>query len=287
MVSVVLPVRNRARLLHDCIASVLRQGVSLELFVVDDASTDGSGGVAAAFDDDRITVVTLPHPAGAAAARNVALRRARGSFVAFIDSDTQWPAGRLELHATTLALAPPDVAVVYGDSWLIRDGSVVQRVPGSQDVLRDGDLTPVLARYNIVDLPASLIRMEAMREAGFFDPLLPRYQDWDLFLTISRFARFRYIPGVAVIGFDGNDRISRNESAQYVALHTILRRHAAVFRRSPRERFAYTLRLLARAAGAQRWWAAVRATTWFVRNPQLLSVVVEQLRGRSPVRRLG
>ena len=48
MISVIVPCYNGARYLEECIRSILSQDVALEVLLVDDASTDGSGAFAAA-----------------------------------------------------------------------------------------------------------------------------------------------------------------------------------------------------------------------------------------------
>ena len=90
LVSVYLPTRNRAEQLPRAIRSVLRQDCpNLELLVVDDASTDLTSEVLARFAarDSRVRIFRQPVPSGAPAARNRAIREARGEFLAGIDDD--------------------------------------------------------------------------------------------------------------------------------------------------------------------------------------------------------
>ncbi|MDE0805648.1 MAG: glycosyltransferase family 2 protein [Acidimicrobiales bacterium] len=281
-----LPVRDRADRLGGCIQSVLAQDVPLELIVVDDGSTDDSASVAEDLADDRVTVLRLAESIGAAEARNIGLRIARAPLVAFIDSDTWWPPGRLALHCDHLVASPESVVAVYGESVLLRSGTEIQRVPGHRDTVRDGDLRHVLARYNIIDLPSALLRTRSVRSAGGFDPNLRRFQDWDLFLTLSRTGEFRFVPGVAVTGTDGPDRISRDVEAQYEALRVLVGRHRSLFALRPRERFAYGLQLVKRSRGMRRVLDVSRLARWLISNPAVVLVPVQQLRGRSPVRRV-
>lgn len=79
LVSVILPVYNRGRVLEDSIRSVLSQSYAdLELLVVDDASTEDLSPVIERFDDPRLRFVRRPRNGGASAARNTGLgERAR------------------------------------------------------------------------------------------------------------------------------------------------------------------------------------------------------------------
>src|ERR1700758_225015 len=97
-VSVVLPTHNRLHLLPVAIGSILRQeGVELELIVVDDGSTDGTGAwldrLAAA--EPRVKVVHHDRPRLMSGARNAGIARASSPWVAFCDDDDVWAPGKL------------------------------------------------------------------------------------------------------------------------------------------------------------------------------------------------
>lgn len=91
-ISVIVPVYNPGEYLRRCVKSILNQTESnLELILVDDGSTDGSGALCDAFagQDARVRVIHKAN-AGVSAARNDGIRAARGEFVAFADGD-DWP----------------------------------------------------------------------------------------------------------------------------------------------------------------------------------------------------
>lgn len=88
-VSVIVPVYNAETYLDACVQSLLSQTLStIEIVLVNDGSTDGSGALcdryAAA--DARVTVVHQDNK-GASAARNAGIRHARGTYIGFVDSD--------------------------------------------------------------------------------------------------------------------------------------------------------------------------------------------------------
>ncbi len=101
IVSVIVPVYNVEKYLAECLESVMAQTYPyLEVIIVDDGSTDSSGSIADAFGerDHRIKVFHKEN-AGAASARNYALRVCTGEFISFIDSD-DW----IENHTIEKAL---------------------------------------------------------------------------------------------------------------------------------------------------------------------------------------
>ena len=99
MVSVVMPARNSARHLEQAVESVVLQTHrDWELIVVDDGSTDATWSILGrlAARDARIRTLRLPHSAGPARARNLAIQSAAGRFIAFLDSDDLWLPAKLE-----------------------------------------------------------------------------------------------------------------------------------------------------------------------------------------------
>ena len=88
-VSVIIPVYNVGKYISQCIESVIRQTYPhLEILVIDDGSTDDSGGICDAFarSDDRIRVFHTQNR-GLSSARNLGLDHVTGSYIMFLDGD--------------------------------------------------------------------------------------------------------------------------------------------------------------------------------------------------------
>ncbi|AST96631.1 glycosyltransferase family 2 protein [Shouchella clausii] len=99
LVSIITPVYNCETFLHETIESVLAQTyANWELWLINDASSDGSKYIAAQFAeaDSRIKLVDLEKNGGAAVARNKGLEKAEGKYVAFLDGDDLWRPQKLE-----------------------------------------------------------------------------------------------------------------------------------------------------------------------------------------------
>ena len=113
MISVIVPCYNGALYLEECIRSILRQNVDIEVLLVDDGSTDGTGALAdaVAAQDGRIRVFHMDENGGVSRARNLALTHAAGEWVTFVDADDLLPEGAL---ATLLAAARGGVEIVCG-----------------------------------------------------------------------------------------------------------------------------------------------------------------------------
>src|SRR5688572_5722307 len=116
-ISVVVPAFNCAPYIGRALESVLRQvDSSVEVIVVDDGSTDGTATVLADY-IPRIRVIRQ-HNQGVAAARNHAIAEARGTWIAFLDSDDVWRGDRLRVGRAICAAAP-NAALVFSSFSLV------------------------------------------------------------------------------------------------------------------------------------------------------------------------
>jgi len=122
-VSVIMPAYRAAATLASSVASVQAQTFGdWELILVDDASPDDTGALAAALasGDARIRLLTLAQNGGAARARNAAIAQARGRHIAFLDADDLWLPDKL---ARQLAfMAQTGAALSYTGFWVEKAG---------------------------------------------------------------------------------------------------------------------------------------------------------------------
>lgn len=113
LISVIIPVYNVKDYLRQCLDSVIGQSFrQLEIIVVDDGSTDGSGAICDAYarTDDRIRVYHTENR-GLASARNYGLDRASGAYLFFADSDDWMDENAMSLLLETAAAYDADIAV--------------------------------------------------------------------------------------------------------------------------------------------------------------------------------
>lgn len=115
-VSVLVAVYNTAAYLPQCLESLMAQTLhDFEVWCVDDGSTDGSWQVLEDFAarDSRIRLLRLKDNHGQAFARNQALRRAQGEYIAFLDSDDWFSDDALEKAVETFEQHPATDAVLF------------------------------------------------------------------------------------------------------------------------------------------------------------------------------
>ena len=97
LVSIVMPSYNTGKFIKKSIESVIDQPYeNWELIIVDDCSDDDTDAVVTSFNDKRIRYLKNEVNCGAAISRNRALRKARGKWIAFLDSDDLWMPEKLK-----------------------------------------------------------------------------------------------------------------------------------------------------------------------------------------------
>lgn len=131
-ISVIVPVYNVAPYLRRCVDSILQQTYSnLEIFLIDDGSTDESGAICDELctNDARIVVIHQKN-GGLSAARNTGLDHATGEWIAFLDSDDWIEPQMYEVLEKIAEKHDADIA-----SCLSRNVSVDGRVPPVKDTL--------------------------------------------------------------------------------------------------------------------------------------------------------
>ena len=116
-ISVIVPVYNKWAYLQRSIDSILAQDVrGMEVVLVDDASTDGSGELCETLygGRDGVRILHLPENGGAGAARNAGMRVAEGRYIAFVDADDIVHPGYLRRLYETGILYHADVVAENG-----------------------------------------------------------------------------------------------------------------------------------------------------------------------------
>lgn len=224
-VSVVLPTYNRAGVLGRAVRSVLAQSEpDLELIVVDDASTDDTPRVLADFDDPRLHVLRHTIRGGGAAARNTGLAAARADWVAFQDSDDEWLLDKLA-RQLAMAMQDPVLGAVYC-AFVRISGDRITRTPATKVKRRAGWLHTDILRDSFISTQTLLVRRAALEAVGGFDAELPRFQDWELMMRLSRRHPVGCVDEPLVIVHTLPDAITSDAAARLCARMRIVERHA-------------------------------------------------------------
>ena len=150
MVSIIVPVYNAEQYLRRCVDSILNQEYTdFEVFLVNDGSTDSSGDICEEYGNkDTRVIVIQKENTGVSDSRNLALDRARGKYLQFLDSD-DW----ITPDATRLFVR---AAEEYGCDMVISDfyRVVGERLSPKGDIEEEGVLTQEEFAAHMMENPA-------------------------------------------------------------------------------------------------------------------------------------
>jgi len=167
MISVVIPAFNAGRFLREAIASVLAQGwPELEVLVVDNASTDDTATIARSFGAP-VRYLWSASP-GQPPTTNAGVRAARGDWLAFLDADDLWSAGKLVRQVCEFE-KHPELEALFGHA------------------VNFTGATPVAGAHGAASMQATvpgtlLVRRDAFHRVGYFDEnfTIGSVMDWYL-----------------------------------------------------------------------------------------------------------
>ena len=184
--SVIIPTYNYARFLTRALASVVGQDTVGEILVVDDGSNDDAATVVQQFQRDHGGMTPAIHyiwqaNAGPSAARNHGAALARYEWLAFLDADDYWYAGKMRAQAALVERYPQGALFFAGVDCEDIDGRRVRHLPPRDGVISWNELL----LENMVYSPTPLLRAEVFRSAGGFDENRRLSEDWDLWLRVA------------------------------------------------------------------------------------------------------
>jgi len=203
-VSVVIPTYNRAAVVPRAIESVLAQTVTdLEVIVVDDGSSDGTGQILKKMFGDRIRYFAQANQ-GVSVARNKGMEEARGEWIAFLDSDDRWEKEKLEWQFKALERFGPHCSGCYTDTRLFNHPETRTLFQMAEESYKhegmmgvNTDVLRLLVRPGgagmVVHLSSLLARADVMRKTGGFDAKLKYSEDSEFMFRLAMFTGFCYV----------------------------------------------------------------------------------------------
>lgn len=193
MVSVIVPVYNGARYLKESVETALAQThENLQIIIINDGSTDGSGEIAEELrrTDDRVIVVHQENR-GLSAARNTGLDYVEGEFVNFLDADDWLFENKIEVQLAALTEAP-DYGLAYSDYVKRHESEEFQVARGIPPL----PFPRLLVYRNWFAPMVPLVRTSLIKEVGQFDTSMRASEDWDYWFRCAQHTEFLYVPGI-------------------------------------------------------------------------------------------
>ena len=204
-ISVVIPTFNRVATLTRALDSVLLQTRPAdEIIVVDDGSTDGTNDLLGR-DYPNVQFIAQENR-GVSSARNLGILNAKGSWIAFLDSDDAWLPEKLERQIEAIAFNP-EYKVCHSDEIWIRNGV---RVNAKKKHRKKGGwifhhCLPLCA----ISPSAVMLHRNVLESVGQFDETLPACEDYDLWLRVTSRYAVLYIDRPLIVKYGGHcDQLS-------------------------------------------------------------------------------
>ena len=212
LVSVVMPAYNVAWCIRHAVDSVLAQDYGAhELIVVNDGSTDDTRAVLETY-GGAISVIDQENR-GMSAARNVAIRKARGTYLAFLDADDRWLPAKLSRQVNLMQDRPEigfcstAARVEDGEGNLLNlwgcrhGGTEMLATLFAEGAAIAGGCSAVMARKHLVD------------RVGLFDETLRGFEDPDLWIRLAAESGYQCIDETLVVILRRERSVSRNLDA--------------------------------------------------------------------------
>ena len=191
LISVIVPVHNRANKIMRCIDSVMNQTYSqLELIVVDDASSDETSSVVSslAINDQRIKLIKLEKKMGAQHARNVGIKNSKGEWITFLDSDDYYLKDSIENRF--MYAQKNNLDVVHSDCFVISNDNA-EKLYGVKPI--QGNVYEFLLAKPAPVFPALMVKKTALEKIGNLDEGIISYQEWDTCIRLARYFEFGFV----------------------------------------------------------------------------------------------
>ena len=205
LISVIVPVYNVEKYLKKCVDSITSQTYkNLEIFLVDDGSTDSSGQICNEFEknDARIKVIHKKN-GGLSDARNAGLDRAKGQYYAFIDSDDYIQDNTIEIMLNAIKKNKSEIAVCNMIRFLEEGETVQFYCPTDHEVLYQGN-----QRYKTLNQPSVCNKLfEAKLSEGIRFPKGKYYEDTFVYHEVLYRAN-----NIVLTGTDSYWYLSREDS---------------------------------------------------------------------------
>ena len=195
LVSVIMPTYNHAEFIGKAIESVLNQTYQkIEFIIIDNYSEDDTEKIILENRDNRIIYLKFRNNGIIAASRNLGIKKAKGEYIAFLDSDDVWHKQKLEKQLPHFS--KPEIIGVASNPLLDSETPFYRRnnfARGKNGYI-DYQYRDILDRNPIVT-SSLIVRSTAFEHSGYFDEnkAFSCIEDWDLWLRVARYGIFRVL----------------------------------------------------------------------------------------------
>ena len=196
----------------------------MEIIVVDDGSTDNTKEEVNKIEDKRVIYIKLEKNSGGSNARNIGIKNSTGKYISFQDSDDTFYPNKLETQMKNLINANSNldfckIKVIFNDSF-----SKFYPNSRQEKSINDGNIfNELISRGNFISTQAILVRKNFIMKY-FFDPEMPRLQDYDVILRMIPKVKISYTKNVLVELHVRKDSITNSRKKLKKAVNILLKK---------------------------------------------------------------
>jgi glycosyltransferase involved in cell wall biosynthesis len=192
-------VRDGSATLREALDSVVAQTFTdWEIILWDDRSTDDSASIVAEYQDPRIRYWLSPEATPLGRARNSAIRKATGEWLAFLDQDDIWLPDKLQKQVA-LSEDEPRAGIIYGRTLAFSKRGFDRDYDHRHEFkpLPEGDIfLQLFDDTSLISMSSAMLRRSAVEEIGGIPDAIQVICDYYLFIAVARRHRARAVQGV-------------------------------------------------------------------------------------------
>lgn len=252
LVLVIIPAYNAEKTIGSTISSVLNQTYfNIEIVIINDGSQDSTANLIDQFArQDRRIVSIEQQNSRVAEARNTAIEKSKGEYIAPIDADDIWFPGKIEKQLECMLNSSPSVGLVY--TWSVNIDEE-EKICSEYDAARystmhsiKGYVLPVLAYTNFLNNASTpLIRRSCLTLVGGYDSQLREQnargcEDLDLYWRIAEKYEFQVVPEFLVGYRQSAGMMSQNSISMAKSYHLVMAKLKSRHQKIPNRIFRWS-----------------------------------------------
>lgn len=221
LVSIIIPTYNREKTIKKAVNSVLNQTYkNIEVIVIDDGSTDQTEEVIKAIKDTRLKYFKYKQNQGACYARNLGIKKSKGEFITFNDSDDIYQKNKILKQLNNIKEKQSDIDFckikIHRNNFEV----IIPSEEQEKSIYKD-ELFNELLNGNFISTQTIFAKKELFVK-NTFDESIPRFQDYDLLLRIIPKSKVSYTNEVLVDLYRQKDSISESSNKLLESIKIIM-----------------------------------------------------------------